>query len=78
MKRICLIMWMGLLIAGSLLLCSEEASAEDRLIVPTSSGMVKGKMEQEALVWWGIPYGEPTSGAMRWKKPVLAKSWKGV
>lgn len=50
--------------------------AVDTTIRETTYGLVKGKKENEVLVWQGIPYGGDTSGENRWKAPEDPESWQ--
>ncbi|WP_296821945.1 carboxylesterase family protein [uncultured Megasphaera sp.] len=40
----------------------------------TRNGLVQGYVQDTALIWKGIPYGQ----AERWKAPTDAKAWNGV
>ncbi|MEJ8306380.1 carboxylesterase family protein [Saccharibacillus sacchari] len=46
----------------------------------TQFGQVQGVRDEanRALVWQGIPYAAPTSGAQRWKAPSDPQPWSGV
>lgn len=44
----------------------------------TTFGLVRGTTEDNALVWKGIPYGEPPVGDLRWRAPKDPTPWTGV
>lgn len=46
----------------------------------TAFGQVQGFRDERhrALVWQGIPYAAPTSGAQRWKAPSDPRPWSGA
>lgn len=55
----------------------EPAATENQLVVDTEFGKVKGKEEDDARIWMGVPYGGDTSGEARWKAPTDPESWEG-
>lgn len=46
--------------------------------VSTKFGQVSGVVEEDVLVFKGIPYAAPPVGNLRWKAPVDPASWEGV
>lgn len=53
-------------------------AAGDHSVVNTASGSVRGYERNGIFTFKGIPYGEPTSGANRFKPPVKVQPWTGV
>jgi para-nitrobenzyl esterase len=47
-------------------------------VVRTASGAVRGASRTGYNEWLGIPYAAPPVGALRWKAPQPAASWRGV
>ncbi len=54
------------------------ASCSASPIVTTSKGKVKGETRNGVAIFRGIPYGAPTDGENRFKKPEPAPPWEGV
>lgn len=50
----------------------------ERPVVVTAAGAVRGRDDGRAAVWRGIRYAEPPTGARRWRSPVPAAPWSGV
>ena len=46
--------------------------------VKVEGGSVRGSRDAEALVFRGIPYAAPPTGALRWKPPAPVPAWRGV
>ena len=47
-------------------------------VVKTKYGVVQGIVEEDVLVFKGIPYAAPPVGELRWKPPVDPQPWEGV
>ncbi|MGH1549252.1 carboxylesterase/lipase family protein [Leifsonia poae] len=50
----------------------------DRPVVVTAAGAVRGRDDGRVAAWRGIRYAEPPTGARRWRAPVPAQPWTGV
>jgi para-nitrobenzyl esterase len=55
-----------------------EKKNNSRVIVHTEHGKVRGRKENDFLLWLGVPYAEPPVGELRWKAPRTLKSWEGI
>lgn len=53
-------------------------SSGDRAIVNISDGQLKGVIEQNTIVFKGIPFAAPPIGDFRWRAPQPVVPWKGV
>lgn len=67
----------GLLAASSSLIRA-QAPVLSPATVRTRAGLLQGDVEQGVHVFRGVPYGEPTGGAARFKPPVAKRPWDGV
>lgn len=47
-------------------------------IIETKFGKIRGVVEEDVLVFKGVPYAAPPVGNLRWKPPVDPQSWEGV
>lgn len=52
--------------------------ALDKTVAKTGYGMLQGYVNEETLVWKGVPYAKPPVGALRWKAPENPEPWDGV
>ena len=50
----------------------------DDMVVPISTGFVKGVRGPGLRTWRGIPYGRKTGGKYRFRAPRPAKKWEGI
>lgn len=57
---------------------SSESSANNSVVVRTTSGRVRGRARAGVCVFKGIPYGESTAGSNRFRPPQKATPWSGV
>ena len=47
-------------------------------VVETTSGKVRGYVQEGIYGFRGIPYGASTEGANRWKAPTPPRPWNGI
>ena len=47
-------------------------------IVSTKYGQVRGVIEEDVLLFKGVPYAAPPVGELRWKEPQDPAPWQGV
>ena len=47
-------------------------------IVKLPQGLLRGRVENDALVFMGVPYAAPPTGDLRWREPQPAIPWRGV
>ena len=48
------------------------------MIVKTYCGHIEGIVENDLIVFKGVPYGEAPIGELRFKAPIAKRQWKGV
>jgi para-nitrobenzyl esterase len=53
-------------------------NVQDRHIVRTTAGLVRGSERDGALAWKGIRYAEAPIDDLRWRAPVPVEPWRGV
>lgn len=46
--------------------------------VKTNYGVLKGYIDDEVMIWKGVPYAKPPVGELRWKAPEDPDPWKGI
>ncbi|MFI5804845.1 carboxylesterase/lipase family protein [Streptomyces sp. NPDC051561] len=51
---------------------------EDRLVVATSAGAVRGTVRHSSHAWLGVPFAQPPVGELRWRAPRAPLPWEGV
>jgi para-nitrobenzyl esterase len=69
----------GALAARSLSNRATSVAAESNsLLATTKAGMVRGTVEDGIIVFKGVPYGAPPTGALRFMPPVPPAPWTGV
>jgi para-nitrobenzyl esterase len=54
------------------------ALAQDDLVVPTTSGRIRGRRTASARVFLGVPYAAPPTGTLRFAAPRPHPSWTGI
>ena len=53
-------------------------SQNDKTLIETKSGKIKGSYQDGLYIFKGIPYAAPPVGEFRWLPPQPVKPWKGV
>jgi para-nitrobenzyl esterase len=48
------------------------------VLAPTVAGTVRGRRTGGTVAFLGIPYGEPTGGPARFRRPAAVTPWAGV
>ena len=69
---------MRLALLSLALLSSAPALAEQRPIVATDAGRVRGTTDQGVEAFKGIPFAAPPVGPFRWRAPQPSARWTGV
>ena len=64
--------------ALALLALNAPAAAQDRAVVATDTGSVRGSVDGGIMSWKGIPFAAPPVGNLRWRAPQPAAHWTGV
>ena len=82
MQRKCLPI-LALALAGWILLpgigdAATPAANAPSLRIHTASGVVEGVRDDGLALFKGLPYAAPPLGALRWRAPQAAPSWRGV
>ncbi|MEU6865844.1 carboxylesterase family protein [Streptomyces sp. NPDC046876] len=57
---------------------SPGSGRQDRTVVRTEQGLVRGLSHGSYTTFDGIPYAAPPTGPLRWRAPVPAAAWQGV
>lgn len=66
-------------VSSGLLACASPQSAHGTdPVVETATGRLRGLRTEQGFAFKGIPYGESTAGANRFRPPVAKKPWAGV
>jgi para-nitrobenzyl esterase len=61
-----------------LFITAAGASNNLNTLVKTDYGHLKGYVENDVMIWKGVPYAKPPVGELRWKAPLQPVSWRGV
>lgn len=76
---------LALAVVGSLTLsgCLGGSGGASSNIIPAgqlslANGTVQGIVEEDVLVWHGLPYAQPPVGDLRWRAPQPVENWTGV
>jgi para-nitrobenzyl esterase len=55
------------------------AAAQPDIVVQTNAGLIAGEALPDGRhLFRGIPFAQPPVGALRWRPPLPAKSWRGI
>ena len=60
------------------LLASGFAAPQERPVVETASGKVRGLLEEGVASCIGIPFAQPPIGELRWRAPQTPAPWEGI
>jgi len=55
-----------------------SVAAPDSTVVSTTTGTLRGVLQDTSLVFKGIPYAMPPVDAHRWRAPRAAAAWEGI
>ena len=53
-------------------------SSDDKIVIETKSGKIKGTYQEDLYIFKGIPYAAPPVGEFRWLPPQPLAPWKGI
>lgn len=62
---------------GGLLACASTVSSQEP-VVETAAGKLRGLRSAQGFAFKGVPYGESTGGANRFRAPAAKQAWAGV
>lgn len=62
---------------GGLVACASTAGTQEP-VVDTAAGKLRGLRTAQGFAFKGVPYGESTGGANRFRPPVAKQGWAGV
>lgn len=68
----------ALLVTGVTAYAQEGDGMDDRAVVRTAYGKVRGAIEADNRVFQGIPFAAPPVGERRWAPPAEPEAWRGV
>jgi para-nitrobenzyl esterase len=55
-----------------------QASEHHNTLVKTEYGLLRGYVNDDVIVWKGVPYAKPPVNELRWKAPQEPEYWHGV
>lgn len=58
--------------------CGGDSGFFDTSVARTDNGFVKGYVNNNTLIWKGIPYAKPPVGDLRFRPPQDSNSWLGI
>lgn len=56
----------------------QQVEKKSNVVRETNFGEIGGFVDENALVWLGVPYGDDTSGDNRWKAPQNPQKWDTI
>ncbi len=68
----------ALVFLTALIIFPAQAKEKHTPAVKTNYGVLKGFIDDEVIIWKGVPYAKPPIGELRWKAPQDPEPWRGI